>query len=89
MEIGELSPDAKPADFLLWLRQQKQETIAAVGHEPSISLILSWLLTGGERRLYSFRKGGAALVEFPSEVGAGTATLLWALAPGLLRDLAG
>jgi phosphohistidine phosphatase len=89
VEIDELSPDAAPSDFLRWLRQQKHEVIAAVGHEPSISLILSWLLTGGERRIFSFRKGGAALVEFPGEVGAGTATLLWALQPGQLRDLAG
>jgi len=89
VEIDELSPEAQPADFLRWLRQQKQDTVAAVGHEPSISLILSWLLTGAERRILSFRKGGACLLDFPGEVGAGTATLLWALTPGQLRDLAG
>jgi phosphohistidine phosphatase len=89
VEIEELTPEAAPADFLRWLRQQqKHETIAVVGHEPSISQILSWLLTGGERRLLSFRKGGACLLEFSGEVGAGTATLLWALTPGQLRDLA-
>jgi phosphohistidine phosphatase len=89
VEIEELSPEATPTEFLRWLRQQKTETVAAVGHEPSISLILSWLLTGTERRIFSFRKGGACLVEFAGEVGAGTATLLWALTPGQLRDLAG
>lgn len=88
VEIDDLSPDASPADFLRWLRQQKHGIIAAVGHEPSISLILSWLLTGAERRIFSFRKGGACLLDFPGEVGAGTATLLWALTPGQLRDLA-
>lgn len=88
VEIEELSPEATPTEFLRWLRKQKAETIAAVGHEPSLSLILSWLLTGTERRLFSFRKGGACLLEFPGEVGAGTATLLWALTPGQLRDLA-
>ena len=88
VEIDELSPDAAPADFLRWLRHQKHEVIAAVGHEPSISLILSWLLTGAERRIFSFRKGGACLLDFPGETGAGTATLLWALAPAQLRDLA-
>jgi phosphohistidine phosphatase len=88
VEIAELSPEAKPTDFLRWLRKQKAGTVAAVGHEPSISLILSWLLTGSERRIFSFRKGGACLIEFPGEVGGGTATLLWALAPGQLRDLA-
>jgi phosphohistidine phosphatase len=88
VEIDELSPEATPTDFLRWLRKQKAETIAAVGHEPSISLILSWLLTGTERRIFSFRKGGACLVEFAGEVGAGTATLLWALTPAQLRELA-
>jgi phosphohistidine phosphatase len=91
VEIEELTPEATPADFLRWLRQQKHETIAVVGHEPSISQIVSWLLTGGERRLLSFRKGGACLLQFSGasgEVAAGTATLLWALTPGQLRDLA-
>jgi len=89
VEIEELAPEAAPSDFLRWLRQQHAGTLAVVGHEPSISLTLSWLLTGTERRIFSFRKGGACLIEFPREVGAGTATLLWALTPAQLRDLAG
>ena len=88
VEIEELSPEATPADFLRWLRKQKAETLVAVGHEPSISLILSWLLTGSERRIFAFRKGGACLLDFPDEVGAGTATLLWAMTPAHLRELA-
>jgi phosphohistidine phosphatase len=89
VEVEELSPEAPPVEFLRWLRQQEHETVAVVGHEPSISLILSWLLTGTERRIFSFRKGGACLVEFAGEIGAGTATLLWALTPAQLRALAG
>ena len=88
VEIEELSPESTPNDFLRWLRKQKAGCIAAVGHEPSISLILSWLLTGSERRIFAFRKGGACLLDFPDEVGAGTATLAWALTPGQLRELA-
>lgn len=88
VEIEELTPEAAPVDFLRWLRKQKAECLAVVGHEPSISLILSWLLTGSERRIFSFRKGGACLLEFSGEIGAGTATLLWALTPAQLRDLA-
>lgn len=87
-EIDELSPETTPAAFLLWLRQRKEETIAVVGHEPSLGQIFSWLLTGTERRLLAFRKGGACLLEFPDEVAAGTATLLWALTPAQLRQLA-
>ncbi|HYL04851.1 MAG TPA: histidine phosphatase family protein [Thermoanaerobaculia bacterium] len=89
VEIAELAPESSPVEFLSWLRKQAGENVAVVGHEPSISLIVSWLLTGTEKRLFSFRKGGACLLEFPGEVGAGTASLLWALAPAQLRDLAG
>jgi phosphohistidine phosphatase len=88
VEIHELSPEAAPKDFLRWLRKQKAGTVAAVGHEPSLGLILSWLLTGGERRIFAFRKGSACLLEFAGEVGAGAATLLWALTPAQLRALA-
>jgi phosphohistidine phosphatase len=89
VEITELCPEASPVEFLSWLRKQTAEQVAVVGHEPSISLILSWLLTGTEKRIFSFRKGGACLLEFPGEVGAGTASLLWALTPAQLRELAG
>jgi phosphohistidine phosphatase len=88
VEIEELSPESTPAELLLWLRDRKEETIAAVGHEPSLGQIVSWLLTGAERRLLAFRKGGACLLELPEEVAAGTATLLWALTPAQLRKLA-
>jgi phosphohistidine phosphatase len=88
VEIKELSPEVTPESFLRWLRKQKVDTVAVVGHEPSLSLIVSWLLTGTERRIIAIRKGGACLLEFSDEVGAGTATLLWALTPALLRALA-
>lgn len=91
VEIEELSPETTPEDFLRWLRKQKVDTVAAVGHEPSLSQILGWLLTGTDRRLFSFRKGGACLLEFadePAGTAAGTATLLWALTPAQLRRLA-
>jgi phosphohistidine phosphatase len=89
VEIDELAPERSPVEFLSWLRQQTAETVAVVGHEPSISLIVSWLLTGTEKRIFSFRKGGACMLEFPGEVGAGTASLLWAITPNQLRELAG
>src|SRR6185295_12739324 len=88
VEIKELSPEATPESFLRWLRKQKAGTLAAVGHEPSLGLIASWLLTASERKVLAFRKGGACLLEFPGEIGAGTATLLWALTPAQLRALA-
>ena len=89
VEVEELSPETTSEQFLRWLRQQKGDVIAAVGHEPSLSQILGWLLTGTDRRLFAFRKGGACLLELgDDEPAAGTATLLWALTPGQLRMLA-
>lgn len=88
VEIKELSPEATPERFLRWLRKQKADTVAAVGHEPSLSLIASWLLTGQERRVIALRKGGACLIDFPDGVDAGAGTLLWALTPAQLRALA-
>ena len=88
VEIEELAPETTPKAFRLWLRKRKEETIAVVGHEPSLGQILSWLLTGTERRILAFRKGGACLLEIPGEAAAGTATLVWALTPGQLRQLA-
>ncbi len=87
VEIDELSPETTPEQFLRWLRQQKGDLLAAVGHEPSLSQILGWLLTGTDRRLFAFRKGGACLLDFPDEPAGGTATLLWALTPAQLRKL--
>lgn len=90
VEIAELEPDAEPDAFLRWLRRQKAGTVAAVGHEPGMSLLLARLLTGADRKLFAFRKGGACLLELPGgrRAIAGSATLLWALTPSQLRGLA-
>jgi phosphohistidine phosphatase len=88
VEIKELAPEATPEGFLRWLRKQKAGMVAAVGHEPSLSQIASWLLTGRERRIIALRKGGACLLDFPGETGADAAILLWTLTPAQLRALA-
>lgn len=88
VEIEELTPETTPEEFLRWLRRQKGDLVAAVGHEPSLSQILGWLLTGTDRRLFAFRKGGACLLDLGDEPAGGTATLLWALTPAQLRTLA-
>ncbi len=88
VEIEELAPETTPEELLRWLRKQKADVVAAVGHEPSLSQILGWLLTGTDRRLFAFRKGGACLLELGEEPAGGAATLLWALTPAQLRMLA-
>ena len=84
-----LAPEAAFETFLAWLKRQKStSTIVAVGHEPHLGGLATWLLTGSEESKIAFRKGGACLLEFDSAPSAGGAVLHWALTPVLLRMLA-
>jgi phosphohistidine phosphatase len=84
-----LEPNASFDSFLSWLKRQRgAQTVAAVGHEPHLGGLATWLLTGSEISKISFRKGGACLLEFESAPSAGGGVLLWALTPALLRALA-
>lgn len=88
VEIPELTPEARPDELLAWLsRQDENATVALVGHEPALSHFLALLLTGGERRVHPFRKGGAALLELPAPIAPDTAVLHWAMPPRLLARL--
>lgn len=87
VEIQELSPEAELPAFLAWLARQKQETIAAVGHEPHLGRLLAWLVTGEERPFHSFRKGGACLLEIQEPAAPGKAQLLWAMTPSQIRRI--
>jgi phosphohistidine phosphatase len=83
-----LAPGQPAPDVGRWLDQQRRhETVAIVGHEPGLSRTVSWLLAGSERPVLELKKGAACLLSIPDAVGAGSATLLWALAPSQLRKL--
>src|SRR5205085_1857151 len=43
-----LSPDSEPEDFEKWCADIDVKRIAVVGHEPHLSGLVSWLLTGEE-----------------------------------------
>jgi phosphohistidine phosphatase len=90
---AELVPDARPAALLRWLRAlgpaASAGTVAVVGHEPHLSRLVTWLLAARGRPLIEIKKGGACLLQLDDDAGAGSATLLWALAPSQLRRLAG
>ena len=89
--IPELVPDAKPAALLRWLRALGPDvgTVGIVGHEPHLSRLVAWLLAARSTPLIELKKGSACLLRFDDEIGAGTATLLWALTPAQLRQLGG
>lgn len=80
-----LAPDGDPDAFLDWLRSGRHGTsIAAVGHEPDLGALLAYLLTGRPDSFHSFKKAGAALVEFPGEVAAGGARIVWVVPPRMV-----
>ena len=88
-EVPELEPGAGSLAILELLRARKSlAAVGLVGHEPDLSLLEGHLLTGGNRSLADFRKGGAALIDFPGRVAAGSGVLLWHLTAGQLRKLA-
>lgn len=83
-----LSPGRDLQAILETLRIHKSaETIALVGHEPSLSLFASWSLTGLHESFMELKKGGVCLLEFAAPPAAGHAKLRWLLAPSQLRHL--
>lgn len=97
-ESESLVPAAHPRALADWIDLQRRAagegskigTVAVVGHEPHLSHLVSWLTAGSERSWLRLKKGGAVLLDLPSRDGIapGAATLLWALAPRQLRELA-
>ena len=86
--IPSLVPEAKPEDFAAWLASQTgKDVIAIVGHEPHLSSLVTWFLTGAPGSRIELKKGGACLVEFDSTPTAGSGTLLWLMTPRQLRRL--
>jgi len=69
-------------------RRPSDATIALVGHEPTLSMILARLLGAADGERLAFKKGGAALVDLPDGPSAG-GQLVWFLKPKVLRALAG
>lgn len=84
--LDALAPDQKPDELLRWLQARPADsTLAIVGHEPHLSELIGWLLTGSEATLLRFKKGAACLLEFGGAPQRGGAVLQWALTPAQLR----
>jgi phosphohistidine phosphatase len=89
--VGALVPSRAPADFLSWLRDATpgHDLIAAVGHEPHLSGLVSHLLAERPHPpIVALRKGAACLLRFDDAPSAGAGCLEWLLQPGQLRRLA-
>lgn len=87
--IEAMRPDRHPRELLTWLGKQPPDaTVAVVGHDPHIGLLVSWCIAGNESVGSVFKKGGVALIEFEGKPAAGKGRLHWFVTPAQLRNLA-
>ncbi len=84
-----LAPGHAPDELLGWLRALGRDgTVALVGHEPHLSRLAALLVAGDPEPLFTFRKGGACLLELDGAPRPGGARLRWLATARLLRLLA-
>jgi phosphohistidine phosphatase len=86
-----LAPGCEPAEVVRWLAAARpQSAIALVGHEPGMSRLASFLLTGSsEAAPLRFKKGAVAALHLRAERAPGGAELEWLLTPRQLRAMGG
>jgi phosphohistidine phosphatase len=85
-EVKELSPGGDPAKVIAWIsKHPKNSTVAIVGHEPTLSMLVTWLVSGSNKPFFELKKGGACSVELPDKVAAGAGELNWLMTPRQLR----
>jgi len=83
-----LSPDSKSTQFAQWLDQHRsRDVVAVVGHEPHLSTLVTWLVSGVDESRIELGKGGACLLSLDGRPRKGCARLRWLLAPRQLRSL--
>ena len=91
--VDALRPDSDYDGLVDWLdgraapNDDDEYTVAVVGHEPHLSGLVTWLMTGSDDARVELKKGGACLLHFDGTPSKGEATLRWLLTPSQLRDL--
>lgn len=86
VELDALIPDRPLEEARAWLKSRREPRVAVVGHEPHLSRLASWLMTGEDRPVLSLKKSGALLLDLRSG-RPGDALLLWSLPPRPLRKI--
>jgi phosphohistidine phosphatase len=84
---GNLLPGGDPKALLKELKDSpvKAESLLLVGHEPDLSKIASYLLSGNTDLRLELKKGGLCKLDVESLTGA-SATLVWLVPPKLWED---
>ena len=88
--VPALRPDQQPEALVRWLGERRATgPVTVVGHEPHLSTLVGWLLSGAARSLLDLKKGAACLVSCDRSWGPGAALLRWSLTANQLRALRG
>jgi phosphohistidine phosphatase len=86
--VEALAPGHDPEEAVGWFREQEPDlTVGLVGHEPHLSTLVGYLLTGKRASFLDLKKGGACLLEMTAPLQPGRGTLAWLLTPRVLRQL--
>ena len=84
--VDVLRPESPLPMFAAWASQQAgHSTIAIVGHEPHLSGLVTWLMSGGTEPRIVLKKGGACLLSFDGNPRRGKGVLEWLAKPSQLR----
>jgi len=80
-------PGAPMEEFETWASAYAEDAVlAVVGHEPHLSTLVTWLLTGKAESRIRLKKAGACGVEFEAGVRRDSGTLSWLLTPRQLES---
>lgn len=86
--VDALAPESDPDKAVQWLRSQSSDqTIAVVGHEPHLSTLVGYLVTGARASFISLKKAGVCGLELNDPPKSGGSTLEWLLTARVLRKL--
>src|SRR5690242_16225145 len=79
--VDALRPDRSYDELLEWLHgisspnDDDDHTVGIVGHEPHLSGLVTWLMTGGDESRIELKKGAACLLHFDREPAEAQAML--------------
>jgi phosphohistidine phosphatase len=83
--IEALRPTSALDAFVGWFRGVSDRSLVAiVGHDPHLSRLVTWLMSGVDAERVALKKGGACLLEFEDAPGPGSGTLQWLITPKIV-----
>ena len=86
VELEELAPIQDLLRVVELINRRKEESIAIVGHEPDMSRLASFLLTGRQAMRVDFKKGAICRIDL-AQAGPGAGTLAWFAPPRIMRAM--